>query len=83
MKVYNNFGEFIIEIENNFIILSSNNAKKFLFELRDKIEAYEDENGKIKLPEKQDAFSQSLYKNLYFSKKISKNLSVVGKKRNK
>ena len=83
MKVYNNFGEFILEFEEKSIIMSTVNAKRFLQDLEMKITDYEAENGLIKLSEKQEAFIQSLYKNLYHNKKISNKLSVVGKKRSK
>lgn len=81
MKLYFNNAEIIIEIENKKIILAPSTAKSFTKELKNKIMKYEKEYGVIKLDKQDKSFLQSLMKNMFYTKKVSKKLFVSKKKK--
>jgi len=73
--------EFLLDIDDNRLIMSPVTAKNFLNLLSQNIISYEKKNGKIVLTKEQNIFSQNLLKNLFHNKKVSKKLSVIGKKK--
>jgi len=80
LKVYNNFAEFIMDIEDKRYILSPLSMVRFQKQLKEKIAEYEKEHGYIHTESKEQPFTQSLMKNLFYNKPVSKKLNLARKK---